>query len=359
MTAHHRLLDRFAAQIPPDAALSVTTDLYPHLDHRELIYEFPILGDAQWALVDVSGTTDQHPADIQAAIRKMMATGWGVLDAADGYLLLAQNRGAAEIPDSFYDFARIPAADAGQARTVQPQFPLDVTFGDKLRLIGYDVVDNAKWRRTNFRFYWEALESLPADTAINMQVVKPDGEAVDDTALRPMPALLWYPPANWQPGETIVTTSMPWYLPRAWAPVLAVNAGGQTWWPKVDQATSARPTDRPPVASSGDGRLQVPAWERREGPLRPYANPTDPKEPASARFENEDWRVALTHWAAPVAVAPGDEAVREHTLAGCQPRVDRLQHVRPSARRKRPDRRHRRRSGELVCAAPDFAMDRW
>ena len=27
----------------------------------------------------------------------------------------------------------------------------------------------------------------------------------------------------------------------------------------------------------------------------------------SARFESEDWRVALTHWAAPIAVAPGDK----------------------------------------------------
>ena len=107
VTAHQRLLDRFAAQIPPDAALSVTTDLYPHLDHRELIYQFPILGEAQWALVDVSGTTDEHPADIQEAIGKMMAAGWGVVDAADGYILLAQGRGEAEIPDGFYDFARV------------------------------------------------------------------------------------------------------------------------------------------------------------------------------------------------------------------------------------------------------------
>ena len=182
VTAHQRLLDRFAAQIPPDAALSVTTDLYPHLAHRELIYQFPILGDAQWALVDVSGTTDEHPADVQEAIGKMMAAGWGVVDAADGYILLAQGRGEAAIPDGFYDFARVSASgsccDPSAAR---PQYPLDVTFGDKLRLIGYDVVDNAKWRRTNFRFYWEALEPLPADTAISMQVVKPDGEAVDDT----------------------------------------------------------------------------------------------------------------------------------------------------------------------------------
>ena len=128
-----------------------------------------------------------------------------------------------------------------------------MTFGDKLRLIGYDIVDNAKWRRTNFRFYWEALEPLPADTAINMQVITPDGATADDTVQRPMPALVWYPPANWQPGETIVTTSMPWYLPRAWAPVLAVTAGGQAWWPKVDQATPAPPTDRPAVASMAMG----------------------------------------------------------------------------------------------------------
>ena len=128
---------------------------------------------------------------------------------------------------SFYDFARIGAGEAAATAAARPQYPLDVTFGDKLRLIGYDIVDNTKWRRTNFRFYWEVLEPLPADTAINMQVVKPDGEAADDTAQRPMPALVWYPPANWQPGETIVTTSMPWYLPRAWAPVLTVTAGGQ------------------------------------------------------------------------------------------------------------------------------------
>jgi hypothetical protein len=304
VTAHQRLVDRFAAQIPPDAALSVTTDLYPHLDHRELIFEFPILGDAQWALVDVSGTTDQHPADIQAALYKMMAAGWGVVDAADGYILLAQGRGEAEIPDSFYDFVRVLAPGSGEAGAAQPQHPLDVTFGDKLRLIGYDIVDNAKWRRTNFRFYWEVLKPLVPDTAISMQVITPDGATADDTVQRPMPALQWYPPANWQPGETIVTTSVPWYLPRAWAPVLTVTSGGKALTARILSSSSARTADRP-AAAAIDGRAQLPAWERREGPLRPYATPSDPREPASARFENENWRVALTHWAAPVAVAPG------------------------------------------------------
>jgi hypothetical protein len=137
-----------------------------------------------------------------------------------------------------------------------------------------------------------------------MQVVTPDGEARDDTALRPMPALAWYPPARWQPGETVVTASMPWYLPRAWAPVLTVTAGGAALPPQVTSRAPEAVLDLPAFASV-DRRLQLPAWERRKGRLRPYTSPTDPKEPASARFENEDWRVALTRWATPIAVAPG------------------------------------------------------
>jgi hypothetical protein len=320
VTAHHRLLGRFAAQIPPDAPLSVATDLYPHLDHRELVYEFPILGDAEWALVDVSGTTDQHPADVQAAIRRMLAAGWGVVDAADGYLLLAQGRGGTEVPGTFYDFARFTGSGGAAAPAVRPQHPLDVPFGDKLRLIGYDIVDNLKWRRTGFRFYWEVLAPLPADTAINLQVVTPDGEAADDTVQRPMPALLWYPPARWRPGETIVTATLPWYLPRAWAPVLEATSGGQTVWPNVDRATSAGAGDRQLV--SVGGRLKLPGWTRREGKLRADERPTAPGEDVSASFGDGDWQVGLTQWSAPIAAAPGTKLpVSLHwRAAGAAPR---------------------------------------
>ncbi|MGC8782693.1 MAG: DUF2079 domain-containing protein, partial [Anaerolineae bacterium] len=53
VTAHERLLARFARQIPADAALSTTSSLYPHFSHRPLIYQFPWLGRADWALIDV------------------------------------------------------------------------------------------------------------------------------------------------------------------------------------------------------------------------------------------------------------------------------------------------------------------
>jgi uncharacterized membrane protein len=41
ITPHHRLFQRFAAQIPPGAVLSTTPPLFPHLTHRRVIYLFP------------------------------------------------------------------------------------------------------------------------------------------------------------------------------------------------------------------------------------------------------------------------------------------------------------------------------
>ncbi len=326
VTAHHRLLDRFAAQIPRDAALSVATDLYPHLSHRERIYQFPRIGEATWALVDVAGTTDRHPNDVQAAIRKLLTGGWGVVDAADGYILLAQGRGSATIPDAFYDFARASAP--------QPQYQLDITFDSRLKLLGYDVLDDVKWRRTSLRFYWQALAPLPPDTVISVQVLAPDGGVADDTAVRPMPALLWYPPARWalaglrpsalaglrpSQGETLVTETLSWYLPREWAPVVGVKG----MLPEVARsgdrpqqaAKVARSGDRPQqaaeVARSGDrpqqiadGRVLLPAWTRRDGTLVPLKDPNDPLQ-ISARFSGKGWSVQLTGWAAALAVAPG------------------------------------------------------
>ena len=296
VTEHHRLLDRFAAQIPRAAALSITTDLYPHLSHRERIYEFPLLGQATWVLADVTGTTDRHPADVAAAIQKLLASGWGVVDAADGYILLAKGQGRPEIPAAFYDFARTP--------TAQPQHPLEVTFGGQLQLLGYDVLDEVKWRRTSLRFYWQVTGPLPADATVSFQVLTADGRVADDTALRPMPALLWYPPPRWKAGETIATQTLPWYLPRDWAPVITITG-------LESAAVQVRPGLPDRAAHSDtwitpDGRVRLPAWTRRDGQLVPLGAPQGPTR-VDASFSAQGWSVRLTGWAAGVAAAPGRE----------------------------------------------------
>ena len=287
ITAHHELLARFAAQIPAGAPLSAAADLYPHLSHRELIYRFPWLGEAEYALVDVAGRTDMHPIEVRDAVNGLLAAGWGVTDAAGGYLLLAKEGGASEIPDAFNDFARAPDP--------KPQYPLDIIFGDGVRLIGYDLAHDLKWRTTQIRLYWEALEPMPEGTEISVQMLSPTGEVADDTALRPMPAEVWYPPERWRTGETVVMTTLPWYLPAEWAPVIGVRHDGEMLVPTISGGEAG---------VTADGRLQLPAWSWRDGRPEPMPEPSD-IHPDDVSFMGADWSVALTGHATPETTAAG------------------------------------------------------
>jgi uncharacterized membrane protein len=208
ITPHERLLARFADQIPSGASLSTTPPLHAHLAHRRKIYVFPTVADADYVLLDVSGRTDAHPNDVRVAFDRLVeAGGFGVLDAADGYVLLRRGYGGASragLPDGFYDFARVSEA--------QPQFPVRIEFGGQVRLLGYDVVDDPKWRQTYLRFYWQALAPLPDDLRLWPFVFSQAGALIEDTSQRPMVAPLWYPPARWRAGETVVTQTLPWDL---------------------------------------------------------------------------------------------------------------------------------------------------
>jgi hypothetical protein len=315
VTAHAQLLDRFIAQIPPDAAVSTTPPLHPHLSHRRVIYQFPIAetgavdgvessavgeagreAEAQYVLVDVSGVTDMHPNDVRNTILSMLDSGrFGVADAADGYLLLSsQDAGgnlSRTLPDAFYDFAR-----AGIKR---PQYALKIRFGDSLQLLGYDIEDDPKWRQTRYRFYWQALAPLPQDTLISVQMLTAWGSIADDTAIRPMPALLWYPPERWKPGETVVSETVPWYLPRSWAAVIGVSAGGQTLHPSVLDAGGEAETDL-----TGE-RVRLQPRERRGDKVVSSEAPDAEARPTDAVFADEDWAVRLTGYTVPQQVTPG------------------------------------------------------
>jgi hypothetical protein len=326
VTAHEQLLDRFAAQVPRDAPLSASTDVYPHLSHRPLIYQFPWLGQAEWALVDVAGTTDRHPADIRREIGRLLETGWGVVDAADGYILLAKGRGGSDVPDAFYDFAR---ARGGRAPAAQPEFQLDITFGDRLKLVGYDLVDDAKWRRTALRFYWQALAPLGDDTAISVQAVAPDGSVVAEAAAEALPALLWYPPTRWRPGETVAVETLPTFLPRAWAPLVGVTVGGKALPPQI-----AASSQLPETQTAAEGRVLLAPWERQGGWLGRFMEPRE-KYPLPARFAGDNWAVRLTDIAVRPSAAPGRDypvVLRWATEGGPAPRDYRVfVHLRDAA----------------------------
>jgi hypothetical protein len=307
VTEHARLLERFTAQIPPDAAVSTTPALHPHLAHRRVIYQFPITeasvaggvgeeADAQYVLVDVSGVTDMHPNDVRNAIQNMLESGrFGVADAADGYLLLSKEAAgevaSRTLPDAFFDFAR--------AGGRLPQHPLDIRFGDSLQLIGYDIEDDPKWRQTRYRFYWRALAPLPEDTVVSVQMLTPWGAVADDTAIRPMPEMLWYPPARWKPGESVVSVTVPWYLPRSWAPVIEVSMGGQKLSPSVRDAGGEAVLD-----STGE-QVRLGPRERRDGKVVSLQAPSEHVRATDAAFAGDEWAVRLTGHAVPERAAAG------------------------------------------------------
>lgn len=314
-TAHHATLDRLASQIPAGAPVSATSAVHPHLAHREKIYVFSEVGDATHVLVDVTGGNDMQATDLKAAVERLVREeGFGIVDAADGYILLAKGAGAAQPPDAaqlppdFYTFAKTTAA---------PQYPVEAQFGPGLRLIGYDAVDEPRWRTTRFRFYFERVsdEPLPADLDIRYTARDPAGNAVDDDDLRPMPATLWYPPSMWPQGETVVVETVPWYLPRAFAPVLTVTSGGQTV--RAELAPAAAGLDDPaggpnaapgaPAAVAPDGSLRLPGLARRDGKVAAYEGALYPIEETDASFAGENWTVRLREWSAPVAAAPGEQ----------------------------------------------------
>ena len=202
VTEHHRLLRRFAAQIPIDAPLSTTAPLFPHFAHRERIHQFPVIVDAEYVLLDAASTTDMHPNDFHQSYLDLFASDFKIVDASDGYVLLHKSlEGAESLPDEFYDFVRVDAVD--------PAYTYDIVFGDTVRFLGFTLVDDPMWRMTRVRTNWQVLAE-PADTLrLYLFFMTREGDVVEDTNQRPMVGTIWYPPSMWQAGDLLQLDTLP------------------------------------------------------------------------------------------------------------------------------------------------------
>ena len=297
MTEHHRTLARLTGQIPLDAVVSATSNVHPHLAHRQKIYVFPEVAGATYLLIDVTEPGESGAPATKAQVDRLTGSGeFGIVDAADGYLLLTQGAPTQVLPDDFYSFTR--------ARDPAPEIAVDARFGPGLRLLGYDVVDDVRWRRTYFRFYWQATgAALPGDLLIRYEARTPAGALVDSGEQRPLPALLWHRPSQWAAGEIVVTETAPWFLPLAFAPTLQVTGGGQVFQPELSVVDPAAA----PAEVAGDGTLRLPGLARRDGRLGLWEGPLAPIDIANAAFASANWTVRLAEWSAPLSAAPGGE----------------------------------------------------
>jgi len=220
VTDHHRLLDRFADQIPPDAALSVTPPLFPHLDHRRRMYEFPVIADAEYVLLDVSSTTDMHPNDFHQSYLDLFAYDFQIVDAADGYILLHKSlEGLETLPDEFYSFVRVDAAD--------PDYRYQIDFENSLRFLGFSLIDDPLWRLTRMRTYWEVLGEPTGDLHIYPFFMDRQAQIVEDTRERPMVGPVWYPPSEWQAGDLLQLETLPWDVGDEFSFCIGVTRSGE------------------------------------------------------------------------------------------------------------------------------------
>ena len=290
ITAHDRLARRFIAQIPAEASLAAQGKLYPHLSNRLTAYQLPDVNDAEYVFFDVTtGTWPVHPNDIWALAQDLLRSGeYGVLDAADGYLLLRRGWPTTGLPDAFYDFARVETAD--------PHYPLRLEFGDQLRLLGFDLLDDPRRQETAVRLYWQPLKP-PGDLRLYPFFVNDQNQIVETTEQRPLLTQLWYPPRLWQPGEIVVTETMPWALGERWSLAVGVVQGNH-WsdWSRrlpVSVVESPRPLRR----------FEANTWARlasfaRQGRQLVEITPTEPDlQPPNPLQANLGGQMALFGYA--------------------------------------------------------------
>lgn len=203
-TAHHQLLDRFVKQIPPDVPAMTTSSLFPHLSHRRMLYRFgqlPVPSNVDYILLDVSQAITQNPVDYVSHYRNALKQGFGIQDALDGYILLRRGVARQDLPDEFYNFLRT-------CHCILPQVPVRIDFGDKLRLLGYDIKQD-DWQRVYLRMYWERLPGMDNNFAIYPFFPDDDGNPRADAQLPDLMFPFWYPTLRWQKDEVIAVETTP------------------------------------------------------------------------------------------------------------------------------------------------------
>lgn len=227
VTAHHRLLADLAKSVPSNAAVTATAAVHPHVALRRYVYQFPLglpelvddskkdrVGRADWALIDVTTNTDMAAGDVKAAVDRMLAGEWGVVNGTDGILLLQRGAPHKQIPPQFYDFVR-------QHESLAHEFGITgapTAATAPLTMLGTTTEDWARWRLTKTSTIWHVGAAYDyASTPPAFEIRRPGGELFYEPNMAPPPALVWYPPQIWEPN-VVVRVTTPWLaFPHDWA----------------------------------------------------------------------------------------------------------------------------------------------
>jgi hypothetical protein len=162
-----------------------------------------------------------------------------------------------------------------------------VDFGDELRLLGFDVLDDPRRAETSVRLYWQALKPLERHLRLYPFFVNAQGEMVENTEQRPLLTQLWYPPRLWSPGDIVVAETMPWPVGERWSLAVGVLAGSN--WADWSQRVPIQniETEQPVRRFEANTWVRLNTFERQGRSLVEIV-PTDedlqPAQPVQAIF---------------------------------------------------------------------------
>lgn len=257
-TSHQQAAEALFAQIPPEAALSASDRLNPHVSGRRTVYVFPRLEDADTVLYDATPTNvPVIPRDeydfVQGLIHEQ---GFGVVDGRAGMLLLRRGMINQSIPDAFYSFAR----NGGST----PQTPARVRFGDSLLLTGFDVEQvRPSAPRVYLRLYMQVAQVPTEDLRVFAFLTDDEGRPLPGSEYE-LPAAVWYPPGRWSVGETVRLETLHWELyqrPRSGV-ALVVTRGDNPWDLDSRLRAKAEPAPEGLVIRQGGTLLELVRVQR-------------------------------------------------------------------------------------------------
>lgn len=251
ITDHHRRAQAIIDQIPADAAVSAQDRLNPHVSGRETVYIFPRvederLGDADTVFVDVTGPAwPQHPNDLRASVDGLLAQGFGIAAADDGYLLLRRGLQNRTLPDSFYSAWRAPEL-AGVSS-------LGLQVGGMLELLEFGIVPD-RYGELVAEMTWLPLVKPDRELRFYVAFVDADGNVLHDNDFYQPVSVLWYPTTLWEAGTPVRIRTLPWTLAgEQFVPLLGVYAGEN--WAEGEQLPIT-PTITPTTTSAPFPLLQ-------------------------------------------------------------------------------------------------------
>ncbi len=191
-------------ELSPDTPISVGSNLYPHVAHRERVYLFPTVSDARFILLDVTGPASPVGAgDQREIVRELLEYGqFGVAASDHGFLLLERDLDEYRLSPTFHEVFL--------AEDSEPHVAVGADFAGILRLEGFERKVRPVVRPelvVELATYWRALASLEQEYRLVFYFWDDDGTLV---RLQPEErALHWYPTWFWEPGRLIEVTLPP------------------------------------------------------------------------------------------------------------------------------------------------------